>query len=197
MPAPFLAGNHLTTNQPLHKLYGPKTRLAALLRRVPPLVWLTVRLWRLSLPRYTAGVVGVVIDDAGRVLILEHVFHFEQPWGLPGGWLSRREDPETGMTRELIEELGLPVKVERLLLARAHPHRSHLDFAYLCRARGPIAHLSSEILDFGWFDPSELPSLYQFQHDAVAAVFPDHDIAPPFETLKHRARSSNELQSLR
>ena len=58
-------------------------------------------------PRHRVGVNVVVMDERQRVLLLKHVFHPQSPWGLPGGWLSRHEDPKEGVLRELREETGL------------------------------------------------------------------------------------------
>ncbi len=149
-----------------------KASLAAALRRVPFLMGIAFRLWRLRMPRFTAGVVGVIVNDAGRVLVLEHVFHIEKPWGLPGGWLNRREDPENALARELMEELGLPVVIDRFLLAVVTPERAHLDFAYQGRPRGAVSHLSAEILDYVWADPADLPPLVSFHQRAIEAAFP-------------------------
>ncbi|MCZ7543666.1 MAG: NUDIX hydrolase [Anaerolineae bacterium] len=150
-----------------------KTKVAAVLRRAPFLLEVAARLWRVHIPRFTAGVAGVIVNEAGAILLVEHVFHVEYPWGLPGGWVGRREDPRDALVRELMEELRLPVGINRLLFAAADPERNHLDFAYRGRPEGEIRRLSSEILEFGWFDPAELPRLSTFHQLAVEAAFPE------------------------
>jgi hypothetical protein len=47
---------------------------------------------------------------------------------------------------------------------------NHLDFAYLCNATSPIGILSSELLDYRWFDPSALPKLHRFHYEAIRAA---------------------------
>lgn len=148
-----------------------KAALATVLRRAPALVGVVSLLWRLRMPRFTAGVVGVIVDDAGRILLLEHVFHVQEPWGLPGGWLNRRESPELALARELREEIGLDITVTRHLMTLVSPNRSHLDFAYLGQPCGEVRHLSAEILDYTWADPSALPPLHPVHQRAVDAAF--------------------------
>lgn len=185
----------MTSNQLPDANGRRKARLAAFLRRVPFVVTLGSRLWRLRVPHFTAGVVGVVVNDAGRILLLEHVFHAEHPWGLPGGWLDRRENPDDALVRELREETGLAVAVERHLLARVHPHQVHLDFAYLCRPHGEVCHLnlSREILSYAWVAPPDLPPLYPFHAAAVNTAFPEINVLVHEHECTGHARSSHEL----
>jgi len=123
---------------------------------------------RLRQPWITVGVLGAVFNDAGQLLIVEHVFHPMCPWGLPGDWMERNEDPTQTITRELREETGLSVIAERpLLIRRSRELRAHLDIAYLCRAEpGPIT-LSVELLDYRWIDPTNLPLLIAFHRQVV------------------------------
>ena len=124
------------------------------------------------MPRFTAGVVGVVVNEAGKILLLEHDFHTIYPWGLPGGWIDRRENPGDAAVREVMEETRLSVVAERPLVVRSNPHRSHLDFAYLCRLNGSgdVNYLSYEILSAAWIDPSQLPPMAPFHRQAVEAA---------------------------
>ena len=70
-----------------------KRRLADWLQRFPPLRWgLKLAVW-LFAPRHQVGAVGVVFNNAGQVLLVEHVFRPDYNWGLPGGWVERGESP--------------------------------------------------------------------------------------------------------
>ena len=60
---------------------------------------------------FPVGVIGVLLDEIGeRVLLVEHIFHTFRPWGLPGGWIARGEDPARTAEREYREETGLHVR---------------------------------------------------------------------------------------
>lgn len=145
-------------------------RSANFLRRFP---WITAglyRIWRVFQSRYTIGVVGVLFAPDGRVLLVEHVFHPKHPWGLPGGWVNRREDPAVAVEREFMEELSLTVEASTVLLAEFH-HGNHLDMAYLCTSSGEIGTLSYELLAYDWFERDNLPSLHEFHRNALDCAF--------------------------
>ncbi len=153
---------------------GWRHRLARLLRRFPwtgrGLQWAV----RLIQPKLSVGVVGVVLDAAGeRVLLVEHLFHADQPWGLPGGWLERGEEPRQTVERELREETGLRVRAERpLLVRRGHGHPRHLDIVYLCALDGAdqTVRLNGELLSYRWAGRDDLPPLADFQAASITAA---------------------------
>jgi 8-oxo-dGTP pyrophosphatase MutT (NUDIX family) len=147
--------------------------VATIVRRAPWLVYIARSVWRIRQARFTAGVVAVVFNDAGHVLLVEHVFHPYNPWGLPGGWVDRHEDPAETILRELREELELDAEVGPLLLAKV-AFGNHLDLAYQCYNSGSIGRLSSELLDYRWIDPTDLPRLHTFHYNAIQQALAIH-----------------------
>lgn len=147
-----------------------RQNLATLIRKIPLLMRIPYYVYRFIQPKYSVGVVGVVINEAQKVLLVEHVFHPILPWGLPGGWIGFNEDPQLTVEREIMEELGLAVTVgELLIVTRTQYH--HLDFAFLCTPSGEISTLSYELLGYAWYKRRELPTIHRFHHRAVEAAF--------------------------
>lgn len=145
--------------------------VARLARRMPILARLAQVLVSWLQTRFTAGVVGVIANDRGEILVVEHVFHPQNPWGLPGGWLGRNEGPIAALERELKEELGLAVdNMMPLIIESGYFTRSHLDIAYFCRAIGDVQGLSNELLNYRWNHPSSLPKMPPFHNAAVQAA---------------------------
>jgi ADP-ribose pyrophosphatase YjhB (NUDIX family) len=143
--------------------------VAQFLQRFPWVMAILRAGFRLKQARFTAGVVGIVLDEQHRVLLVEHVFHPYAPWGLPGGWVDRNEHPGQAVERELREELGLSVTVgEMVHMAMNLP--GHLDFAYVCHARGSIQNLSYELLDYRWCSLDDLPRLQRFHYQAITRL---------------------------
>ena len=91
----------------------------------------TAIIWLLN-PKFTVGVIGLVRDDQGRVLLLRHTYRPEAPWGLPGGGLRKGERLEECLHREIQEEAGIEVEIESLLSAATDVDRKLVDMIYYC-----------------------------------------------------------------
>jgi ADP-ribose pyrophosphatase YjhB (NUDIX family) len=132
-------------------------------------LWLGVQLF---MPRQHVGVVGVLFNRAGQVLLVEHVFRPYYPWGLPGGWIGRGEDPAKAVQREYYEELGLQIEVGQLLLCQPQGGQigvpPSLSLAYYCCLKNgdESANLESigvnsgrdahELLAVKWVEPDKI-----------------------------------------
>lgn len=121
------------------------------------------------------GVEVVLFNEQKQILLLKHVFHPEFPWGIPGGWLDRHEDPAACALRELREETGLTAVLGPVILIRREQQQSHLGVAYLAYAAQGSIQLSNEIIEATWTDLADLPKLMPFSQEAVekAAVLYD------------------------
>ncbi|MBN1565307.1 MAG: NUDIX hydrolase [Anaerolineae bacterium] len=149
-------------------------RVAHLLRRFPWLGTLIQRVMRLVQPHFTAGAVGVLLDESQtRVLLVEHVFHTRTPWGLPGGWMDRGEDPAQTVEREFYEETGLKVRaVQPLLIQRSRLH-GHMDIAFYCVLDAGAGYdsqairLSGELISWDWVALDDLPPLAAYTRQTI------------------------------
>jgi ADP-ribose pyrophosphatase YjhB (NUDIX family) len=109
-------------------------------------------------PSFMVGAMALIQDDQERILILEHTYRREIPWGLPGGWLKQAESPEAGLIREVFEETGLRVRVDRLLAADFWGS-SQLDLLYRCIVESGTYQSSDETGLHRWVVRDELPQL--------------------------------------
>jgi ADP-ribose pyrophosphatase YjhB (NUDIX family) len=150
-------------------------RFANLLRRAPWIVYIPQRLLRPFHAHVSIGAVGAVFNAEGQLLLVEHLFHPQTPWGLPGGGMNRGETPDQTVRRELLEETALEVEiVQPLIIAKSRLLPHHLDVGYLCRLSAPDqpVRLSRELLDYRWFAPHEpLPPLSPIHAEVVRRAY--------------------------
>ena len=125
----------------------------------------------LTVPRHRMGVSVVATDEAGRILLLHHVFHPYTPWGLPGGWLGRNESPQECALRELREETGLTGSLGPVVHMARDSDVTQLSVAYLALVTPGPLQLGAEIMGAEWFPADALPSpLLPFTRAAIAAA---------------------------
>ncbi len=132
-----------------------KRMIAGLWRRAPK--WARRLGVLLVESRFTVTAAAVVIDERGRVLLLHHHFRLGSGWGIPGGFMQPREQPEEAVRRELREEIGLEIEVERLAFIRALQQYQQVEIVFLCHPRGEPTSKGFEIKRVEWFDLNALP----------------------------------------
>jgi len=85
---------------------------------------------------------GAILQDGYILLIQHHYFaSAERWWLLPGGGREPGETEEETVRREMLEETGLQVRVERLLIEEFVDDRGVYDCyrTYLCTPVGGMA----------------------------------------------------------
>ena len=103
----------------------------------------------------TLASAAVIHDHAGRVLLAQTTYG-RRAWDLPGGRVERAETPEAGLVREILEETGLEIAVERLLVVDMRQAGS-VVLVFLCRLiGGSMVPGPGEIRRLRWFDEDEL-----------------------------------------
>jgi 8-oxo-dGTP diphosphatase len=112
---------------------------------------------RLMQPKFNVTVGAVITNDDGRVLLLKHVFRPGSGWGVPGGFINKKEDPIDALRREMREEINLEIEDAQLALIRTLKVTPQVEIFYRCRPGGNTGAKSMEISEIGWFLPDELP----------------------------------------
>lgn len=105
-------------------------------------------------PSYTVGAVCVIEhDDEFLVLWQPH----RRGWSLPGGLLSRGEDPAEAVRREVAEEVGLDIDPGDPVTVRVDPVEQGVDVVFrVVLADRPDLALSTEARKARWTRRSEL-----------------------------------------
>ena len=115
------------------------------------------RLVRLGQRRFTVTVGAMLFDEAGRILLLEHVFRPDSGWGIPGGFIGAREQPEAALRRELREEIDVEIDEVQVLFVRALGRPRQIEIYYRARVLGQPKPSSFEIKQAAWFAVDALP----------------------------------------
>ena len=131
--------------------------------------WQWYALWVVH-HKFIVGVSGVVTDERGRILLQRHRFWRPGSWGLPGGYAEHGETLEQALQREVREESGYEIEVDRLLRVTSG-YRLRLEAAYQGRIVGGTARVDpKEVLEARFFEPDELPEGLLGTHRELVAI---------------------------
>ena len=107
-------------------------------------------------PKHSVSVAGIVIRDDERVLVIRRDDNGH--WEAPGGVLELDESFEAGVQREVLEETGLAVTVERLTGVYKNLKHGIVALVYRCRPEAGDAHPTAEARDVLWMTKDEVLS---------------------------------------
>jgi 8-oxo-dGTP diphosphatase len=136
---------------------------------------------------------AVVVDDGGRILLGRRAD--TGTWSLPGGAIDPGEQPADAAVREVYEETGVRIAVERVggvaLREITYPHGDvcqYLTVWLRWRAIGGRAVVNDEESSaVGWFGPEELPDLDAVERLRIATALDDD--APAWFAAPGQART--------
>lgn len=127
--------------------------------RVLPL-WIQTVLSRFIRPWFQVFAAAVIFNDDNEILLVKSTYQRFHPWGLPGGSLDYGESAEDATLREVGEETGFQVEIERLLVVKTW-RPDHIGLYYLCRIIGGTFRPTDEVSAFGYFSLEYLPDVRQ------------------------------------
>lgn len=109
-----------------------------------------------TMPKHSVSVAGIVVREDGRVLVIRRDDNGH--WEAPGGVLELDESFEDGVRREVFEETGLTVAVERLTGVYKNLTHGIVALVYRCRALDGDAHPTTEAREVRWMTRDEVES---------------------------------------
>ncbi|MEM1994494.1 MAG: NUDIX hydrolase [Nitrososphaerales archaeon] len=119
-------------------------------------------------PERPFAAVGAVIKKDGRVLLVKRRFEpSREKWSIPGGLVELGERVKDAVKREILEEVGLEIKLIKLIdvvdnITRDKDGRIRFHYIlsdYLAAPKGGVLKGNEEVLDIGWFTPEEASKL--------------------------------------
>jgi ADP-ribose pyrophosphatase YjhB (NUDIX family) len=161
----------------------------------PALRWreLRNRLWgrpKFVPHRWGLGVFVTLFDDDGRVLLVRR--RDVPVWNLPGGRVEPDETPWQAGLREVREETGLEIELERLTGVYSKPARDQVVLNFMGRVVGGRLTPTEEAAESGYFSLDALPEpilpkhVERIHHSTTRqpeVVFQVQDTPPGLEVL--------------
>ena len=140
--------------------------------------WLQGVASRIIRPLFQVFAAAVILDPQGRILLVKLTYQRIHPWGLPGGSLEYGETPEDGIRREVHEETGWQIEIEKLLFVKTWtPDR--VGLYYVCRIADGEFQPSDEVSEFGYFGLKDLPDVRSLDVELIEQIYEkvEHELA--------------------
>lgn len=113
---------------------------------------------------------AVILEDERIVLVKRKNPPFQGRWALPGGFVEYGETVEEAVRREVKEETGLDVRIEKLVGVYSDPGRDPrghtVSIVYFCRPVSGLMNAGSDAKEVKEFHLKELPAL-AFDHRKI------------------------------
>jgi len=107
---------------------------------------------------------AIIFDDKKRILLTKRAVEPKKNyWDFPGGFLEEGEYPQDGLKREIFEELGVKIKIIKMLGIFMDNYKtdgvnySTLNIYYLVKIIHGQLKPMSDIMAIRWFGKEELP----------------------------------------
>jgi len=137
--------------------------------------------------------VGVVVEMDGRIVLGKRNHDPRLGWwSFPSGFVDAGEVLEEAAAREVEEETGLRVRIDRLLGAYSSPGERVVFIAYAGTVIGGEMAAGDECLEVAAFPPDRLPELAFPNDEAILAAWRSGQgaAAAPAETGREAARDA-------
>lgn len=108
--------------------------------------------------QFLVGVTGIIFNNKNEILLFKHTYR-QHSWSLPGGYMKSGEHPAEALEREIKEESGLVVSVDKSFKTRTDRTSSRLDLCYTGILIGGEFIKSEEVSEYGFFSQDKMPLL--------------------------------------
>jgi ADP-ribose pyrophosphatase YjhB (NUDIX family) len=105
-------------------------------------------------PRHSVSVAAAVVRGDGRILAIRR--RDDGRWEPPGGILELHEAIEDGVIREVSEETGLRVKIDKLTGVYKNMPRGIVALVFRCSVADGTIQSTPEASEVAWLTPDEV-----------------------------------------
>ena len=136
---------------------------------------------RIVRPLFQVFAAAVIFDQQNRIFLVKLTYQRIHPWGLPGGGLEYGETSEDAVVREVWEETGLSVEIEKFLVNKTFAPDKFAMY-YLCRITDGVFKPSVEVSEYGYFSLDNLPDVREIDYGLISEIyekmgFIEHELA--------------------
>jgi 8-oxo-dGTP pyrophosphatase MutT (NUDIX family) len=132
--------------------------------------WLQQLLSRVIRPLFQVFSAAVMFDDQKRIFLVKLTYQRFHPWGMPGGGLEYGETAEEAAVREVWEETGLRVRIDKLLLNKTFSPDKFAMY-YLCTIMDGVFQASDEVSEYGYFALDNLPDVRPRDYALINEIY--------------------------
>ena len=121
---------------------------------------------RVGIDYIGVGVGAIIFDEQGRIFLAKRgveARNERNQWEFPGGGVEFGETLVHAIVREIAEEYGFEIKVEKLLDVVDHiipyEHQHWVSPVFICRVKGGTPHIREprKCNEIGWFVLDQIP----------------------------------------
>jgi ADP-ribose pyrophosphatase YjhB (NUDIX family) len=107
-----------------------------------------------DMPRHSVSVAAAIVRDDGRVLAIRR--RDNGCWEPPGGILELNETIEEGLKREVREETGLDIEIDRLTGVYKNMRRCIVALVFRSQVVAGTPHATAEASEAAWLTSAEV-----------------------------------------
>ena len=137
-------------------------------RELPIPNWARNSVLVLTSYKFIVGVLAVIVDDQGRLLLFRHTYIKDTPWGHPGGG-AKQENLSVALQRELMEESNFLIHVNDPI-AIVHNGKRQINYLFACTLVEDNFKPSEEVEDYGFYPLDDLPSIVAPHYSMIQAL---------------------------
>ncbi|HLL61308.1 MAG TPA: NUDIX hydrolase [Candidatus Nitrosocosmicus sp.] len=113
-------------------------------------------------------VLAIIKNDENKILLTKRYDpefkEVHNKWQIPGGGLEFGELPENTAKREALEEVGIPIKIIKLVPffeTKIDHNWQGIFISYLCEGLSDEIVINDEATEYGWFSIDQINQMEQ------------------------------------